>query len=110
MNEPRAVLRTEAAVEYRKMFGLQMRSAFNRAGRIDMRDNLLNLLRRVSKLDQGRWNRLIYDLDDAAANQLFILHQCEIGLYAGCVAIHHESDGPGRSNHGCLRVSVPADL
>ncbi len=46
------------------------------------------------------------DLEIAAAGELLELHQREIRLDAGGVAIHHQADGAGRRDHGRLRVAV----
>src|SRR6185437_9434896 len=46
------------------------------------------------------------DLPVAAAGELLELHQREVGLDAGGVAIHHQADGAGRRDYGRLRVAV----
>ena len=103
-----AVLRPEAAIEHRQMLRLQVRRAFDGAGGIDVADDLLHLLRRVAQLDQRRGHRVVDDLDHAAADQLLVLDQRQVGLDAGGVAIHHEADGAGGRDHGDLRVAVAA--
>ena len=103
-----AVLRTEAAIEHRQVLRLQFGRAFDRAGGIDVGDDLLHLLGRVAQLDQRGGHGIVDDLDDAAAHQLLVLDQREIGLDAGGVAIHHEADGAGGRDHGHLRVAVAA--
>ena len=105
MNRPLAVLRTEAAIEHREMLVLHPRRAFDGARGIDIGDDLIHLLGRITQLDERLRNRVIHDADHAAAHQLLELHQCEIGLDAGGVAIHHEADGAGRSDHRGLRVA-----
>ena len=50
-------------------------------------------------------HRLVDDLQVAAAGELLELHQREIRLDAGGVAIHHEANGAGRRDHGGLRVA-----
>ncbi len=49
MDEPRAVLRPETAIEHRQMLRLQIGGTFNGAGGIDVRDNSLGLLRPYSQ-------------------------------------------------------------
>ncbi len=49
---------------------------------------------------------LVDDLEVAAARQLLELHQGEVGLDAGGVAIHHQADRAGRSDHRDLGVAV----
>ena len=46
------------------------------------------------------------DLEVAAAGELLELHQREVGLDAGGVAIHDEADRAGRRDDGGLRVAV----
>ena len=64
-----------------------------------------HLLRRVAELDQRLRHGVVDDLDHAAADQLLVLHQRQIGLDAGGVAIHHEADGAGGRDHRRLRVA-----
>ena len=45
------------------------------------------------------------DLEVAAAGELLELHQREVRLDAGGVAVHHEADGAGRRDHARLRVA-----
>ena len=45
MDKTGAVLRTEAAIEYSQVLILEMRSALNCAGGVDMRYDLLHLMR-----------------------------------------------------------------
>ncbi len=67
-----------------------------------------HLLRRVAELDQRLRHGVVDDLDHAAADQLLVLHQRQIRLDAGGVAIHHEADGAGGREHGGLRVAEAA--
>ena len=46
------------------------------------------------------------DLEVTAAGELLELHQREVRLDAGGVAIHHEADRAGRRDHGRLRVAI----
>ncbi len=46
------------------------------------------------------------DLEVAAAGKLLELHQREVGLDAGGVAIHHEPDRAGRRDHARLRIAI----
>src|SRR5438270_719544 len=60
----------------------------------------------VAELEEGGGHGLVDDLDHAAADQLLVLDQGEVGLDAGGVAIHHEADGAGGREHSDLRVAV----
>ncbi len=51
-------------------------------------------------------HRLVDDLEVAAAGELLELHEREVGLDAGGVAVHQEPDGAGGREHGRLRVAV----
>ena len=65
---------------------------------------------RVAEAAQRRLDRLVDDLEVAAAGELLELHEREVGLDAGRVAIHHEADRAGRRDDGDLRVAVARDL
>ena len=60
----------------------------------------------VAERAQRLRHRAVDDLEVAAAGELLELHQREVGLDAGGVAIHHQADGAGRRDHGGLRVAV----
>ena len=51
-------------------------------------------------------HRVVDDLEVAAAGELLELHQREVRLDAGRVAIHHEADRAGRRDHGRLRIAI----
>ena len=51
-------------------------------------------------------DRLVDDLEVAAAGQLLELDQGEVGLDPGGVTVHQQADGPGRREHGGLGVAV----
>src|SRR5262249_53082305 len=46
----------------------------------------------------------------AAADQLLVLHQRQVGLDAGGVTVHHEADSAGWRENGDLRVAVAVIL
>ena len=50
----------------------------------------------IAQRAQGFRHGAVDDLEVAAAGELLELHQGEIGLDAGRVAIHHQADGAGR--------------
>ena len=88
------------------MLGLQARSVDHVAVLGDVLDDRLDLLLLVAHLAQRARHRLVDDLHRAAADELLELHQREVGLDAGGVAVHHEADGAGRREHRGLRVAV----
>ena len=61
---------------------------------------------RGSRARAGFRHRAVDDLEVAAAGELLELHQREVGLDAGGVAIHHQADGAGRRDHGRLRIAI----
>ena len=61
---------------------------------------------RVAERAQRFRHRAVDDLEVAAAGELLELHQREVGLDAGGVAVHHQADRAGRRDHGRLRVAV----
>ncbi len=93
-----------------EVLGLQVRRAFDGAGGVDVADDLVGLRGRVAELDERLRHGVVDDLDDAAADQLLVLHQRQVGLDAGGIAIHHEADGAGGGDHGhlCVAIAVTA--
>ncbi len=75
------------------------------AGAID--DDLLNLRLGISQRLQRRRQALVDDLEIAATRQLFELHQGEVRLDAGRVAVHDQADRAGRRDAGRLRIAEP---
>ena len=64
----------------------------------------------IAEHAKGRGHRAVDDLEVAAAGELLELHQREIRLDAGGVAIHHEADGAGRRHHRGLGVAIAVGL
>ena len=100
----------ESAIEDGEMLVLDVRRAFNGSGGVDVADDGGGLLVRVSEFEQGTGHGVVDDLDHAAADQLLVLDEGEVGLDAGGVAIHHEADGAGGGEHGGLRVAEAGAL
>src|SRR5579863_87884 len=98
--------RFERAIEDCEMLVLNMRSAFNRPRSIDVADNSVSLLVCIPQLEQRCGYSVVNDFDHSSADQLLVLHQSQIRLDAGSVAIHHETDGSGGSEDRHLSVSV----
>ena len=69
---------------------------------LDLGDLALGIAERAQRLG----HRAVDDLEVAAAGELLELHQREVGLDAGGVAIHDQADRAGRRDHGRLRVAV----
>ena len=60
----------------------------------------------ISQRCQSLGHRAVDDLEVAAAGQLLELHQREVGLDAGGVAVHHQADGAGGRDDAGLGVAV----
>ena len=73
------------------------------ADRVDL--DLGDLRFRVAERAQRFRHRAVDDLPVAAAGELLELHQREVGLDAGGVAVHHQADGAGGRDDGRLRVA-----
>ena len=105
-NRAAAAHRRERAIEHGQVLGLQSRRAFDFAFGVDVVDDLGDILGRVAELHQRLRHRVVDDLDHAAAHQPLLLHEREIRLDAGGVAIHHEADRARGSEDGNLRILV----
>ena len=69
---------------------------------LDLGDLALAIAERAQRFGHG----LVDDLEVAAAGELLELHQREVRLDAGRIAIHDEADRAGRRDHGRLRVAI----
>ena len=96
----------EGAVEDGEVLGLDGGCAFDGAGGVDVADDGVDLGLGVAELDEGRGDGVVDDLDHAAADELLVLDEGEVGLDAGGVAVHHEADGAGGGEDGDLGVAV----
>ena len=72
----------------------------------DVLDDRLDHLLLVAQGAQRARDGAVDDLHRRAADQLLELHQREVGLQAGGVAVHHQTDRAGRGDDGGLRVAV----
>ena len=98
--------RLEAAIEDGQVLGLDAGRALDGAGGVDVADDGVDLVGRVAELEEGLGDGVVDDLDHAAADQLLVLDQGQIGLNAGGVAVHHEADGAGGRQDRGLRVAI----
>ena len=101
---------THGGVEDLVVLGLQARSVDDVTVLGDVVDDRLDLLGLVAELLQRPRDGLVDDLHRAAADELLELHQGEVGLDAGGVAVHHEADGAGGREHRGLRVAEAVGL
>ena len=96
----------EGAIEAGEVLGLDGGRAFNGAGGVDVANDGVDLVVGIAELEERGGHGVIDDLDHAAADQLLVLDESEIGFDAGGIAIHHEADGAGRREDGDLRIAV----
>ena len=97
------------AVEHVVVLGPQARCVDDIAVLGDVLDDRLDLLVLVAELAQRPRHGLVDDLHRPAADELLELHQREVRLDAGGVAVHHQADRAGGCEHRRLRVA-PAVL
>src|SRR6202007_1144071 len=100
VNGARALGRLEGAVEDGKMLGLDAGRAFDRAGGVDVADDSVDLCVVVAELEERGGDGVVDDLDHAAAAEVLVLEEGEVGLDAGRVGVHHEADGAGGGEGG----------
>ncbi len=77
------------------MLVLNVGRAFDGAGGVYVAHDGVGLLVGIAELEEGAGDGIVHDLDHAAAYQLLVLDQRQVGLDAGGVAVHHEADGAG---------------
>ena len=106
MNGARALRRLEGAIEDRQVLVLDGGRAFDGAGGVNVADDGVGLVVGVAQLEERGGHGVVHDLDHAAADQLLVLHQRQVRLDAGGVAVHHEADGAGGRQHRDLRVAI----
>src|SRR5262249_54952554 len=94
----------QRAIEDRHVLVLDVRRAVDFAVLVDVADDFAGLFGRVAELHQRLRHGVVDDLDDAAADELLVLHQREVWLDARSIAIHHKADGAGGGKHGDLGV------
>src|SRR5215471_10086935 len=97
-----SVQRLECAIKYRKVLVEQTWSAFDRAIVIDEFDNGFHRWIVISEFLERGGDRVIHNLDGAATDEFLVLDQRQIRFDTGGIAIHHESDRTGRSEHRSL--------
>src|SRR4030067_641519 len=95
---PSAAAGAEARVPER--LAIDVRRAVEAAGADRVARDLLDGGMVVAEVPERHRHRLVHDLEEPAARALLELHQREIGLDPGGVAVHEQADGTGRGQHG----------
>jgi hypothetical protein len=67
--------------------------------------DVLDLVGTVAETPQRGRDGLVDDLEVTAASELLVLHEREVGLDAGRVAVHDQTDGAGGREDGRLGVA-----
>ena len=84
--------------------------ALERAVADGIADHVLDLGLAIAQGAERLRHRVVDDPEIAAAGERLELHQREVGLDAGGVAVHHQADGAGRRDHRGLGVAVAMKL
>ena len=79
---------------------------FDRVVRVDVVEDAADRRLVVAELPQGHRHGPVDDLEHAAAGQLLVLDQRDVGLDPRGVAVHHEGDRAGRGEDGDLAVAI----
>ena len=98
--------RLERAIEDGQVLLLQVRGGLDGAGAVNVVDDVADLAGGVAQPLQGHGHGVVDDLDHAPAHQPLVLHQGQVGLDAGGVAVHHEGDGARGGDDRSLGVAV----
>src|ERR1700722_15001005 len=106
MDGPGSLGGFEAAIKHGEMLLPNAGRTFNGPGGVDVADNRIDLGIGVAELEQGHRYGVVNNFYHSAADQLLVFDQRKIGLDAGGVAVHHEADGAGGSEHSDLRIAV----
>ena len=101
----RAVARRKRTIEHRQVLRLEIRGVFDRVLFVDVSQDRFDLGLIVAQGFQRQRHRLVDDLQHAAAGQLLVLHQRDVRLDAGGVAVHHEADRAGGGKHRGLGIA-----
>ena len=68
-------------------------------------DDLVNLFRLVAQVLERKRYTLVDDLEVSTTGQLLEFNESKIGLNTGSIAVHNQSNGAGRCNHGDLSIA-----
>jgi hypothetical protein len=109
----RALLGLEGAVEHGEVLVLQVRRALDRLLGVHVVDDVVDVGLLVAEPAERLGHGPVHDLQHPAAHELLVLHEGDVRLHSGGVAVHHERDRAGGRQDGGLGVPetvLPADL
>ena len=88
------------------MLPLQAGGGLDRVVLVDEGQDALHRRLVVAERPQRQRHGLIHDLEHAAARELLVLHQRDVGFDAGGVTVHQERDRAGGGEHRGLSIAV----
>ena len=106
MDRPGSALRLEGAIKNGEVLFLEPRRSFDRLVLVHELHDPIHRILPVAETTQRLGHRVVHDLEHPASRELLVLHEGDVGLDAGRVAIHHEGDRAGGRDHRDLRVPV----
>ena len=86
--------------------GLEAGGPLDGLGLVDVAEDGADLVAGVAEALEREGDGVVDDLEHAAADELLVLHQRDVRLDAGGVAVHHEADGAGGGEDRDLGVAV----
>src|SRR5262245_54364821 len=110
VNGTYTIQRFKSTVKDRQMLFLQMRRSFDGLVFVDIFDDVVDLTVAILQMPQRLRNRLVDNLQQPAADKLFVLDQGNVRFHARGVTVHHESDASCRRQDRDLRVLVTKTL
>src|SRR6266702_1323531 len=107
MDRPRPTSRPEGTIEHRQMILLQEWGALDSLMLVNVLDDFLDLVWRISELFERQRDSSIDQLHHATTHQLLIFDQGDVWLHACRVTVHHKTDRSRWRQERRLRVTVP---
>ena len=95
----------ERTVEHLEVLFLEVGRAFDGVVLVDVGGDRRDLLGSIAEFFERLGDGLVDDLEHAAAGELLVLHEGDIGLDARGIAVHEEADRAGRGEHGDLGIA-----
>ena len=105
VNGALAIRGCEGAIEDREVLFLEPRGALDAVVLVDVSDDLLDMCVIVAEAREGLGDGLVDHLEHAAADELLVFDEADVGLDARRVTVHHEADGPRWREDRDLRVA-----
>ena len=109
-NRPLPEARLEGTVEDGEVLLLDPGCPLDRVVVVDGGEDRFDRRLVIPKRPQRQRHGLVDDLEHPAASELLVLHQGDVGLDAGGVAVHQKADRAGRGEDGRLSVAVAVSL